>query len=258
MTAANTTQSLNFALTLATEGIPCFPCAATKRPTCPHGFLDASTDMTALRELWGRYPGELVGVRTGEASSIDVLDIDAKHREAFDWCAAYHKSLPVTRVHKTRSGGVHVLFRHAPNLRCSTSRLARGVDVRASGGYIIWWPGAGFPVLRIGPLSHWPQWLLDQLLSAPQLQPAPRIRVPDMFALAQLVRLVVAACEGERNALTFWAACRAGEMVASKLLDAETAVAVIAEAAVRAGLTRTEAERTARSGVCRTRGGVDA
>jgi hypothetical protein len=233
-----TASSLNFALALATEGIPCFPCAPTKRPSCPHGFHDASTDPAALRELWRRYPGELVGVPTGEASGVDVLDLDAKHREAFDWCALHHKRLPATRVHETRSGGIHVLFRHAPNLRCSASRLARGVDVRTA------------------PLADWPQWLLDQLQSVPQLQPAPRTQVPDMFALGQLVRRVAAAHEGERNALTFWAACRAGEMVASKLLDAESAAAVIAEAAVRAGLTRTEAERTARSGIRKTAGGA--
>jgi len=38
-------------------------------------------------------------------------------------------------------------------------------------------------------------------------------------------------------------------MVADGLLSATTAVALIAEAATRAGLPRTEAERTARSGV---------
>jgi hypothetical protein len=79
--------------------------------------------------------------------------------------------------------------------------------------------------------------------------------VPDDHALARLVRLVAGAREGERNDLTYWAACRAGEMVASGLLGAETAAAVIAEAATRAGLPRAEAERTACSGI-RTIGGL--
>jgi hypothetical protein len=167
MTAADVAQSLKFALGLATEEIPSFPCGASKRPACTHGFLDATTDPAVLRQLWSKHPGELVGVRTGEASGMDVLDVDAKHREALDWCAAHHKDLPATRVHKTRGGGVHVLFRHAPTLRCSTSLIARGVDVRASGGYIVWWPAAGLPVLRPGPLCEWPQWLLDGLMSPP-------------------------------------------------------------------------------------------
>ncbi len=254
MTTSNATRALNDALALASEGVPCFPCASSKRPACPHGFKDASTDPAVLRELWAKHPGELVGVRTGEASSIDVLDIDAKHREGVDWCATHHKQLPLTRVHRTRSGGVHVLFQHARGVRCSAGRIAPGVDVRADGGYIVWWPATGLRVLRTAPLAEWPKWLLDQLMSRPQTPSASRIVVPDSHALAQLVRRVANAREGERNALAFWAACRAGEMVASGLLDAESAAAVIAEAGVHAGLTRREAERTAQSGVHKTGG----
>ena len=68
------------------------------------------------------------------------------------------------------------------------------------------------------------------------------------------MHLVAGAREGERNSLTYWAACRAGEMVASGLLGADAAAAVIAEAAMRAGLPRAEAERTARSGIRATGG----
>jgi hypothetical protein len=78
---------------------------------------------------------------------------------------------------------------------------------------------------------------------------SPLIRVPDGHALMRLVRLVAHAAVGERNNLTYWAACRAGEMVASGLLRADTAAAVIAEAATRAGLPRPEAERAAWSGI---------
>jgi Bifunctional DNA primase/polymerase, N-terminal len=256
MMATNVERALNDALSLASMGLPCFPCTLSKRPASPHGFHDAETDPIALRDLWRRFPGELIGVSTGEGSGIDVLDIDPKHEQAFEWCKANHERLPQTRVHKTRSGGLHVLFRHAHGLRCSASRVARGVDVRANGGYIIWWPATGLRVLRAAPFADWPQWLLDDLMSSLQPPPAPRIVVPDTHALAKLVRLIANACEGERNALTFWAACRAGEMVASGLIDPETATAVIAEAGICAGLTRSEAERTARSGVRKTGGGT--
>ena len=72
--------------------------------------------------------------------------------------------------------------------------------------------------------------------------------------LMRLVRLIAGARAGERNNLTYWAACRAGEMVASGLLGADAAAAVIAEAATRAGLPRSEAERTAWSGIRATGG----
>jgi len=81
-----------------------------------------------------------------------------------------------------------------------------------------------------------------------------RITVPDGHALTRLVQLIAGGREGERNNLTYWAACRAGEMVASGLLGADAAAAVIAEAAMRAGLPRGEAERTARNGVSTTAG----
>jgi hypothetical protein len=190
-------------------------------------------------------------VRTGDASGIDLLDLDRKHREATEWWTAHRDSLPATRVHRTRSGGLHLFFQHAPGMRCSASRIAPGVDVRGDGG---WWPIAGLPVPRDAPLAPWPEWLRIQLFS-PQRPVALRATVPDRHALARLVRLVAGAREGERNGLTYWAACRAGEMVATGLFDADAAVALITEAATRARLPRVEAERTACSGI-RTGGGL--
>jgi hypothetical protein len=71
--------------------------------------------------------------------------------------------------------------------------------------------------------------------------------VSDERALGRLARVVTGAREGQRNNLAFWAACRGGEMARSGLIRLETAVAVIIVSA--AGLSRREAERTARSGV---------
>jgi hypothetical protein len=248
MPPADVANAQTAALTLASMGLHCFPCAGSKRPTCPHGFQDATNDLQGVRDLWARYPGPLTGVRTGLESRFDVLDVDPKHREAIDWFKAHCGRFPKTRIHSTRSGGIHLLFRHAAGLRCSGSRIARGVDVRADGGYIIWWPALGLPLMLDAPLADWPQWLLE--ISMPASQPmAQRVVVPDSCALSQIVRRVARAHEGERNAITFWSACRAGEMVASGLLDADTAAAVIAEAATLAGLPYSEAERAARSGI---------
>jgi hypothetical protein len=139
-------------------------------------------------------------------------------------------------------------------MRSSAGRIAAGVDVRADGGYVIWWPAAGFPVISDMPVAAWPSWLCELAMPRPRPK-TQRITVPDQYALMRLVRLIAGAREGERNDLTYWAACRAGEMVACGLLAADAAAAVIAEAATRAGLPRAEAERTARNGV-RTSGGV--
>jgi hypothetical protein len=70
--------------------------------------------------------------------------------------------------------------------------------------------------------------------------------------------LMAGARAGERNDLTYWAACRAGEMVASGLLGANAAADIVAEAGTRAGLPRAEAVRTAWSGIRATGGGSNA
>jgi Bifunctional DNA primase/polymerase, N-terminal len=136
-------EVLTKALALATAGIPVFPCAATKRPTCPHGFLDASCEPSAVRALWRNHPGPLIGVPTGFVSGLFVVDIDGpRHPEAEKWLERNAAYLPETRQHTTRSGGLHLLFKHRAGLRNTTSRLAPGVDTRGEGGYILWWPAA--------------------------------------------------------------------------------------------------------------------
>jgi hypothetical protein len=127
--------------------LPIFPCLANKKPASRHGFKDATADPAAIRELWRSHWGPLVGLSTGERSGLDVLDIDL---DGLSWFRRNSGRLPLTRMHETRSGGRHLFFRHRLGLRCSTSKIARGVDVRADGGYVIWWPATSGPVLCEG------------------------------------------------------------------------------------------------------------
>jgi hypothetical protein len=109
---------------------PSFPCNDLKRPTCPNGFKDAAIPKHGLSPLWLRYPGVLVGVPTGPASGLAVLDVDIDKGGA-DWWNANRDRLPATRMHETRSGGLHVLFNHRAGLKCSVAKIAPGIDVRA-------------------------------------------------------------------------------------------------------------------------------
>jgi hypothetical protein len=134
MIAERIARALGGALMLASEGRPCFPCAGSKRPTSPRGFLDASADPIALRELWSKCPGQLVGVRTGNASGIDLLDLDRKHRQAAEWWTAHRNSLPATRVHRTRSGGASATARGVPHVPIRRCIATRGYITRRRGG----------------------------------------------------------------------------------------------------------------------------
>jgi Primase C terminal 2 (PriCT-2)/Bifunctional DNA primase/polymerase, N-terminal len=128
------------------ETLPRFPCKLDKSPLT-RWRNSASRDVDDTD-----FP--LVGVLTGSPSGFDVLDVDIR---GLDWFASQH--LPLTRMHQTRSGGIHCFFRHAQGLRNSTSRIANGVDVRAEGGMIVWWAREGLPVCE-APIAEWPPWLL--------------------------------------------------------------------------------------------------
>jgi hypothetical protein len=185
---------LDEALALSRQGLPCFPCSSRKNPTTPHGYKDATRDSDVLRELWRRHPGPLIGVATGETSGLNVLDIDARHGGAA-WFARHRSDLPSTRVHRTRGGGLHLLFQYQAGVGCSAGRIAAGVDVRGSGGYAIWWPAAGLPVLSDLLPAAWPEWLLS-FVSPPVRPASPIIRVPDDHTLMKIVRLIAYARPG--------------------------------------------------------------
>jgi hypothetical protein len=231
---------------LAALGYPVFPCLESKAPACPGGFKSAKSDPAGIAELWRRYPGPLVGIPTGEASGLAVLDLDAKHPEARKWWQGNQARLPLTRTLRTRSGGLHLYFRHSPGLLCSVSKIAVGVDVRANGGYVIGWHLAGLPVLCDGPLADWPEWFVPPERQRLQRVPEPS-NVPVDKRAGALLRVILAAKEGERNSCLFWAACRMAELVQAKQVSASNGRALLIRAGMDSGLTAIEAERTVKS-----------
>jgi hypothetical protein len=240
------TSLLTYALVLA-DHLPVFPCrVADKGPLTLHGFKDASSDPAVIRDWWRRWPKALIGVPAGV--KFVVLDLDLQHVEAQQW--RWQAKLPVTRTHATRSGGRHLLFAPDKRVRNTASRLARGVDTRGAGGYIIWWPACGLQVLHGGALATVPDWILAKL----QPEPVSCTRVPlptaPLYAerkLHGITRKIASAREGERNNFCFWGACRLAEMVTDGRLARGEAFALAIEAAARAGLSRTEAARTVQS-----------
>jgi hypothetical protein len=237
---------------VAEQGIPSFPCqvcynarrglkcekhCACKAPfPGSASFKDATADPEGLRRLWQRYPGWLVGVPTGSVSGFDVLDLDfARHQEAVDWWRANKSGIPITLIHRTRSGGIHCLFRHDDGTRSVNGWFEAGVDVKANGGYIIWWPAHGCEIACNALISDWPRWLIRVL--RPPLPPTFR-PIHATGNVEPLVRFVSSLRDGQRNCGLHWAACRVWEGAGS-----DDDLRAIAQAALRAGLPRTEVER---------------
>jgi len=257
--------ALALALELAHQGFPVFPVKSDKKPACPHGFKDATNDIDAVKLLWELYPAPLVGVPTGQSSGLDALDIDTRHG-GDKWLADNAAKIPETRVHRTRAGGWHYIFRHHVGLRNSAGRIADGVDVRARGGYIVWWPSAGLPVLSDALPALWPDWLLNVASPPPPLPISPVCgssvvsRFQDLkqtayarAALRRAFQAVLTASEGTRNNTLnreTWSLMR---FVEAGILSAQDIANALVSAALAAGLDRNEVTSTVASAI-RARG----
>jgi hypothetical protein len=110
-----------------------------KHPRTPHGLKDATTDLAQVQAWWERWPKANVGVLTGHASDLVVLDVDPRHGGSESLAELeVRRLLPPTARTVTGSGGQHIFFAH-PGGRVgnSTGKLGAGLDVKADGGYIV-------------------------------------------------------------------------------------------------------------------------
>jgi hypothetical protein len=144
--------------------------APTKVPFAgSHAYLDATADPAELDKLAARFRGaKLVAVATGAISGIDILDIDP--RNAGDrWLFEHHDQLPQTRIHETRGGGWHFIFKHSVGLH-NSNKLAPGVEFLSNRRWAVWWPSHAGRVLCEGPVAVLPGWLHEKLAGGQSTQ----------------------------------------------------------------------------------------
>lgn len=142
-----------------------------KHPRTANGHKEGANDENLIRQWWKECPDANIGIRTGEASGIVVLDIDPGHKgdESLACLEQKHGPLPKTLEQKTGGGGRHILFKHpGVKVRCRVG-LASGLDVRGDEGYIVAPPS----VHKSGDEYEWvhnpietslapmPSWLLE-------------------------------------------------------------------------------------------------
>jgi putative DNA primase/helicase len=118
-------------------------------------------------------PRANIGVPTGKASALLVLDVDPDRggRESLAILEREIGELPCTYRVQTGGGGEHIYFRYPrERVGCSAGLLGPALDVRGEGGYIVAPPSrttAPYVVLDRSALAEPPAWLLDALRDEP-------------------------------------------------------------------------------------------
>jgi hypothetical protein len=223
----------------------------------PRGFLDASRDPAVIREWWRIEPKANIGIATG--GGLFVVDLDDSDAVSWFANACGRHGAPKTLTVRT-SRGFHVFFACAADVPNSAGRLAPGVDIRGEGGYVVAAPsihpsGHVYAIARDLPIAEAPRRLVDDAMPDPVPMPSshgvPRdariFEDAKLRAIPGILSLVANARQGERNRITFWAACRFDEMVRDGLITQGLAEDLLLQSASRCGLTGMEILRTARS-----------
>ena len=160
-----------------------------KHPRTAKGLNDATKDQQLIKAWWQQWPDSNIGVRTGQASGIMAVDLDVKDDEVngiTNWYELLDDHGPAsTMTAFTGSGGQHWIYKLPANVEVRNdagTKLAKGIDVRGDGGYIVVAPS----IHLSGDKYAWednsqavlaPEWLITKC-STPVVRAAPTIERP--------------------------------------------------------------------------------
>lgn len=245
---------------LAARDIPVFPCTpGGKQPLTTHGFHDATTDAATVREWWQRWPDANIGMPTGAAAGVDVVDVDihagGNGFAAFERARSSGLAEGWAWLVRTPSGGVHAYYlRGSVDEQRSWQVPGQHVDFRGDGGYIIAPPSRvttdsgqtrSYKLIAVAQHRVTP---VDASALKTFLDPPRPTRPPNgMPAIGtrpdKLAAWVATRPEGGRNHGLFWAACRMVE----ENHPFDSVASLLSDAARSAGLSDQEAMTTIRS-----------
>ncbi|HYF52697.1 MAG TPA: bifunctional DNA primase/polymerase, partial [Salinarimonas sp.] len=152
---------------------------------------NATSAAEEVRKLFARRNSINIGIATGRASDLLLLDIDPDTGgfESLERLEGEHAPLPPSCRQKTGRGGLHILFswplsseKEPLDLRNTAGRIAPGVDIRGEGGQFVIAPS----VHETGKRYEWidgldpfrsavappPSWLVGLALAAMKRAPA--------------------------------------------------------------------------------------
>lgn len=193
-----TKDLVNAAIEVADE-FPVFPCDENKRPVCSGGFKAATQDPDEIVRLFSIKGAALIGIPTGEASGLSVIDIDVRDgKQGLEWEKKNAEILGLTKKAKTQSDGRHYYYNHKDGIR-NRKGIDGCVDIRGDGGYVI------------HPASDGYEWLNDEDFAD----------FPSDFAASSQAPAPVASNSIDRwGKLTDGREAKMAEMVYAKCLDA--------------------------------------
>lgn len=110
-----------------------------KHPRTKHGVLDATTNEARILQWWTQWSNANIGLATGNASGILVLDIDPARggEKSFEELKAKYGNLSETLQCSTGGGGRHLYFLYPPRPVGNRVDFMPGLDVRGDGGYVV-------------------------------------------------------------------------------------------------------------------------
>jgi putative DNA primase/helicase len=145
---------LEAALAYAAAGVRVLPihsvrdgaCSCTRRdcgspgkhPRTARGLNDATTEQPIIRSWWEQWPDSNVGIATGGAGGLVVLDVDPRNggneslRELIRLGA-----LPATLHVRTGGDGLHYYLGHPGGKIRSKKGFLPGLDLQADGSYVV-------------------------------------------------------------------------------------------------------------------------
>jgi Bifunctional DNA primase/polymerase, N-terminal/Primase C terminal 1 (PriCT-1) len=163
------------ALTLARKGLHVFPCVPrSKHPAVATGLKAATIDETTIRQWWQQIPDANIGIATGTPSGVFVVDVDGIDAEGeLRRLETLYGALPPT-IEIITARGRHVWFKMPDTpIRNSAGKLAPGLDIRATGGYVLVPPSVhptgrryAWSVDCAGTIADAPSWLTERITNA--------------------------------------------------------------------------------------------
>ena len=111
-----------------------------KHPMTPNGYKDGATDGFIIRSWFSEEPQANLGIVTGKASGIFVLDVDPRNGgdKSLDVLTTKNGPLPATWTVKTGGGGSHVYFCYPQtDIQTNHDRLGPGLDLQSDGAFVV-------------------------------------------------------------------------------------------------------------------------